>query len=163
MSYTEASTETHKIDLNFIHSEAALRPTRCKKKILIVDDDREITQILQASLSQYPKYDVLVANDPFEAMNLLSNGVFDLVLLDWHLPKFNGLKTIIETEKLFRFDPTLPIEWYGKKVQVVTFSSDEVTQCKFVNTRHFKYVGHVHKKNSLSNIVGQLNNFLELA
>ena len=137
------------------------RPIKNKKKILIVDDDTEMTSMLQEVLRKQPALEVSVAHDPFEAMNLLTEKVYDLVLLDWHLPKLNGLKTIIETEKLFRFDPILPLEWDGKKVRVVTFSSDETTSCKFLNTRHFRYMGHVHKKNKLSSIIEKIGFYLD--
>ena len=133
--------------------------SRFRKKILIVDDDREITEILRSTLEQ-TRLEVCVAHDPYEAISLLNETVFDLVVLDWHLPKMNGLKTIIEAEKLFRFDPSLPLEWDGKRVGVVTFSSDEVTDCKVPSTRHFKYMGHIHKKNSLSVIIEKLSFFL---
>ena len=139
--------------------EASKQFSKFRKKVHIVDDDREITEVLRATLER-ARMDVCVAHDPYEAMSMLNDTVFDMVVLDWHLPKLNGLKTIIEAEKLFRFDPSIPLEWDGKKVRVVTFSSDETTHCKFPSTRHFKYMGHIHKKNTLATIMEKLGFFL---
>ncbi len=139
--------------------EISTQISRYRKRVLIVDDDREITELLRTTLEQ-TRLEVCVAHDPYEAISLLNETVFDLVVLDWHLPMMNGLKTIIEAERLFRFDPSLPLEWDGKRVRVVTFSADETTDCKVPSTRHFKYMGHIHKKNSLSSILEKLSFFL---
>jgi PleD family two-component response regulator len=131
-----------------------------KRNILIVDDDKEIAEVLRSILEGQTRFNVCVAHDPYEAMNLLNEKVFDMVVIDWNLPKLNALKTILEAEKLFRFDPSIPLEWDGKKVRVVTFSGDENTTCRLPSTRHFKYLGHIQKKNTLSVIIEKLSFFL---
>ncbi|MBC7397222.1 MAG: response regulator [Bdellovibrionales bacterium] len=142
-------------------SEMVKKKTKFKKKILIIDDDKEISDLLKSVIEKQDRVEVKLAHDPYEAMSLLSDQVYDMIILDWNLPKLNGLKTIIETEKLFRFDPTLPLEWDSKKVQVVTFSGDETSACRLPNTKHFRYVGHINKKNSLETILGRLNFYFD--
>ena len=143
-------------------SEIFPRLAKPKKKILIVDDDKEITQLLKSILEAESRLEISIAYDPYEAMGIMSEKVFDMVILDWNLPELNGMKTIIETERLFRSDSTLPLEWDGKKAKVITFSSDEETKCPFLNTRHFRYLGHIHKKNSLSSIMEKIGFYLNL-
>ena len=124
-----------------------------KRKILIVDDDQEISEVLKAVLERKGEYEVKMAADPYEAITMMMDEVFDFLLLDWNLPQMNGLKTILEAERVFRNDPTLPLDWETRKVKVVTFSGDSTADCQLPNTAHFKYLGHVSKQNDLKNIV----------
>jgi DNA-binding response OmpR family regulator len=58
--------------------------------ILIVEDELGIVQFLQQGL-QEEGYHVTTANDGSKAFELIQNHKYDLILLDWMLPKINGL------------------------------------------------------------------------
>jgi len=58
--------------------------------ILIVEDELGIVQFLQQGL-QEEGYLVTTANDGSKGFELTQNHKFDLILLDWMLPKINGL------------------------------------------------------------------------
>jgi len=58
--------------------------------ILIVEDELGIVQFLQQGL-QEEGYQITTANDGSKGFELLQNQKFDLILLDWMLPKINGL------------------------------------------------------------------------
>lgn len=60
-----------------------------KSKILIVDDEISIRRILQTRLSM-AGYEVVVAADGLEALDIFSQEVLDLVVLDVMLPKLDG-------------------------------------------------------------------------
>lgn len=132
-----------------------------KKKVLIVDDDIEIAELLKTALDQEHKFDIRIASDPYEAINLMLEDIYDFVLLDWNLPKMNGLKTIQEAEKIFRYDPTLPLDWESRKVGVVTISGDPDKNCRIPTSQHFKYIGHISKQNKLPNIVGAVQRYFD--
>ena len=59
------------------------------KKILIVDDDRSITTMLQGLLSA-AGYTVLVAYDGLDAMVQVKSHLPDLIILDVMMPEING-------------------------------------------------------------------------
>jgi len=59
--------------------------------ILIVEDELGIVQFLQQGL-QEEGYEVTTANDGSKGFELIQNQQFDLILLDWMLPKINGLE-----------------------------------------------------------------------
>ena len=59
------------------------------KKILIVDDDRSITTMLQGLLSA-PGYTVLVAYDGLDAMVQVKSHLPDVIILDIMMPEING-------------------------------------------------------------------------
>lgn len=59
-------------------------------KILIVEDEKSISDLLKLNLSMYG-YNCTVCNDGLEAADLLEeNTSFDLILLDIMLPNING-------------------------------------------------------------------------
>jgi DNA-binding response OmpR family regulator len=58
--------------------------------ILIVEDELGIIQFLQQGLKE-EGYMVTTANDGSKGFELVQNQQFDLILLDWMLPKINGL------------------------------------------------------------------------
>ena len=63
-------------------------------KILLVDDDRELTSLLKELLDM-EGFNVLVAHDGEQALALLDDSV-DLLLLDVMMPKKNGIDTLKE-------------------------------------------------------------------
>ena len=60
-----------------------------KKRILIVDDDEEIRELLEFDIAQ-SGYIVDTAKDGLEGLNKALNNSYDLILLDVMMPKMNG-------------------------------------------------------------------------
>ena len=60
-----------------------------QKRILIVDDDDEIRDLLEFDISQ-SGYFVDTASDGMEGLNKALNNAYDLILLDVMMPKMNG-------------------------------------------------------------------------
>lgn len=58
-------------------------------KILIVEDDTDIIELLQNFLEEV-NYEVVTSEDGVAAISLFNSDVFDLVLLDIMLPKIDG-------------------------------------------------------------------------
>lgn len=74
-------------------------------RILLVEDEAGIVQFLQQGLEE-EGYSITTASDGELGLKLLLNEDFDLVLLDWMLPKITG----IEICKSFReLDKTTPV------------------------------------------------------
>ncbi len=66
-------------------------------RILIVEDEAGIVQFLQQGLEE-EGYEITTASDGEKGLELLLNESYELVLLDWMLPKMSGL----EVCKIFR-------------------------------------------------------------
>lgn len=60
-----------------------------QKRILIVDDDDEIRELLEFDVAQ-SGYFVDVAKDGLDGLNKALNNTYDLILLDVMMPKMNG-------------------------------------------------------------------------
>ena len=69
-----------------------------KLKILVVDDDKNICELLKLYLEN-DGYTVYVANDGQQAVNTFQNKTPDLVLLDIMLPKMDGWQVCREIRK----------------------------------------------------------------
>lgn len=69
-----------------------------KKKILIVEDENNIAQILAVNL-MLAGYEYDIASDGEEGLNKALTGTFDLILLDLMLPKMNGFEVCSRVRK----------------------------------------------------------------
>jgi DNA-binding NtrC family response regulator len=68
---------------------------RSGQRILVVDDDPGIRRSLQALLKK-AGYQVMQASDGSEAVRLCRDQGADLVITDLHMPKKDGIETIVE-------------------------------------------------------------------
>ena len=76
-------------------------------RVLIVDDDRRVRELLEAALTTHG-FDVLTASDGDEAIKRAHEDRPDLVVLDVRLPKRSGLD-VCEALRHDTDDPALPI------------------------------------------------------
>lgn len=68
------------------------------KKILLVDDEDVVVEIGQKRLKQ-EGYEVRVAHDGEEALQIFDEDRPDLIVLDIEMPKMNGYVFLVELEK----------------------------------------------------------------
>jgi len=87
-----------------------------RKRILVVDDEQEITLVLRSGLSKHG-YDVRVANEGEAALELFRAWTPDLVVTDLSMPNMNGLTLC----KQLRAVSSVPII-------VLSVKNDEVTK-----------------------------------
>ncbi|MEG0671734.1 response regulator transcription factor [Clostridium sp.] len=68
------------------------------KNILVVDDDKDIRELVAVYLKT-ENFNVELAENGEEALELIKKKEFDLVILDVMMPKLNGLDTLIRIRK----------------------------------------------------------------
>lgn len=82
-------------------------------KILVAEDDTRLAAVLQDSLAE-AGWDVTAVNDGRSAYEqLLSDGSFDVALLDWMLPGMDGVSVIRRLQGLGIAIPTLMLTARG--------------------------------------------------
>jgi DNA-binding response OmpR family regulator len=62
------------------------------RRILMVDDEADITVTLKMALEDSGFFEVNTFNDPVEALSGFRPGLYDLALLDIRMPKMNGFQ-----------------------------------------------------------------------
>lgn len=60
-----------------------------KTKILIVDDEKYVLQIYAHILQEH---DITLESYPLQAIELIQNKVFDIIIADYIMPVMNGIK-----------------------------------------------------------------------
>ncbi|MEG1336880.1 MAG: response regulator, partial [Clostridiales bacterium] len=89
-----------------------------RKNILVVDDDKDIRELITVYM-QTENFNVDKASNGEEALNLIEEKNYDLVLLDIMMPKVDGLQTLIEIRK----NHTMPVIF-------LTAKNDEIDMIK---------------------------------
>lgn len=77
-----------------------------KKKILIVEDERKISRVLQLEL-EYENYETGVADNGKKALQMIQDEDWDLVLLDIMIPELNGLEVLRRVRKTDEATPII--------------------------------------------------------
>ncbi|MEO8664425.1 MAG: response regulator, partial [Ignavibacteria bacterium] len=68
------------------------------KKILLIDDDIKLTELLTDYLEKY-NYKIDSYDNPVDALKHLASHQYDLVILDYMLPEMDGFETLKELRK----------------------------------------------------------------
>lgn len=69
-----------------------------KKTIIVIDDELEITNAVKSILED-ENFKIFTATDGVEAIRLLSNQRYDLILMDIMMPKMSGYDVIKDLQK----------------------------------------------------------------
>ncbi len=73
---------------------------RLPSRVLVVDDSATMRSIVRKTLAATRfAFDVTEAEEGFAALNLVRDGGFDLVFLDYNMPGFSGLETLSEFKR----------------------------------------------------------------
>lgn len=132
-----------------------------QKRLLVIEDDLEMGEMVRDCLQVRYQCQVDVANDPFEAINKMTDKFYDLIILDWQLPALTGGEVLKATERELYFEPDLPIQWDSHRVPVVIFSAFEKAKCAFNKSKHFNCIGFVSKRQPLKSMVNSFAEFMD--
>ncbi|QBD80989.1 response regulator [Ktedonosporobacter rubrisoli] len=69
------------------------------KTILIVEDDLDIGEVLTQAILQETPHRAILAADGFTALNIVSKTKPDLFILDYQLPRMNGIELYDQLHK----------------------------------------------------------------
>jgi excisionase family DNA binding protein len=122
-----------------------------KRKVLIVDDDEELVELLSDVFEKDARFDVRTANNGFDAGMLVKEYRPDLVVLDVMLPDINGK----EVCQRVRSDSTL------ESVKIICISGmveqDKVAELKAAGANEF-----MHKPFNVERLLDKACDLLEI-
>ena len=77
-------------------------------KILVVDDDLQMRELLHAFLS-FGGYQVESAANGFEALSLVEKGGYNLIITDYEMPILNGVEFVKKVREKWTSLPVLAV------------------------------------------------------
>ncbi len=116
-----------------------------EKNILFVDDDLLFLNIGQILLQELG-YDVTVAVDGYKALEVVKNQHIDLVLMDFHMPKLDGLETL---KKMKIFDA-------NRKVVISSGYVSSEQQQMFKDAGALGFLKKPYTRNQLTQMISSL-------
>ena len=144
-------------DLNQIRQKA-LPDSKCLR-ILFVEDDDDMTMLLFFQLMELQiKKEITFVKDPYEAVNNLVENHYDLVFMDWNILGVTGYQAILKAEKSILSDPEKAT--VKKEIPIVVVSGSRVEECNFQNSRFFKFIGHINKRQSLKDFFTNIFDYI---
>src|SRR5690606_3660919 len=104
------------------------------KKILFVDDEKELHPLIQ---SYFPKesYRTICAFDGLEGMQKCRNEDFDLIILDYKMPKMDGLKfyqQLRDIQEAKKVEHT-PIIFVSGSIEELKSKQSKWFRCEFLD------------------------------
>jgi excisionase family DNA binding protein len=123
-----------------------------KRKVLIVDDDAEIVELISDILSREGGFEIRTASSGYEAGMITQQFRPDLILLDYMLPDVNG-NVVCQT---IRKNP----EFENTRIIIVSgvIKQDEIDQLLRAGAQEF-----LHKPFNVSELLDKVNAALQVA
>lgn len=111
-------------------------------KILVVDDMPLMRHVLINMLRRLDYIDIVEATDGLQALNILQNQMFDLVITDLHMPKMDGITLLDNIRK--------DAELKNLPVLMVTCEDSSSTVKKAINAKVSGFIAKPFNMNVLS-------------
>ena len=122
-----------------------------KRKVLIVDDDQELVELMEDAFARDQRFEIRTANNGFDAGMLVKEFEPDLVVLDVMLPDINGK----EVCQRVRGDA------HGDSVKIICISGmveqDKIADLKAAGADEF-----IHKPFSVDRLLDRACDLLDL-
>ncbi len=83
------------------------------EKILVVDDELDMLMLLKMMIEDNTDYEVETTNNPSEALKLLADKEYDLVISDLKMPGMDGMELFDELRGIKPDIPLIIITAYG--------------------------------------------------
>jgi DNA-binding NtrC family response regulator len=119
-----------------------------KTKILILDDERDILNVLERFLNRRAMVEVVTVANPIEAIGMIKNGDFKMLLTDIMMPEMNGVEVLKEVVK------TRPDV---KVIMMTAYSTiDKILECEKIGATDYVTKPFISLKDIESKILDHL-------
>lgn len=89
-----------------------------KRKILVVEDDREVLSMLMNYLD-FLGYEIVGAEDGLQGLKFLRSDFFDIVITDLSMPYVSGIGIISVIKKDYPNIPVIAITGFGRYAELL--------------------------------------------
>ncbi len=127
------------------------------KRVLIVEDDKDMSAVIKYKIESLGTAVCDIAEDPYEALDFLSDHTYDFILIDQKLPGMTGVNVIAEMDKFADKDPVIIDSGrFGKKIPIVFMSAANIDLGKNFHLAHFDLKQIVDKKTGLNTFLNNM-------
>jgi two-component system, OmpR family, response regulator ChvI len=121
----------------------------CKKRILIVDDEPDITLTFKIVLESTGLYNVHTFNEPLKALANFNAHLYDLVISDIKMPKMNGYEF---TQKVKEID---------SRIKICFLTASEDYYCSIIDYKQRRAEYFIRKPIGIEEFTKQMNSILQ--
>ena len=75
-------------------------PHNASRKLVVVDDERAFTSLLEAALSEVFTFQIITFTSPLEALEFLKRESIAMLVTDYHMPGIDGIRLVSELNGL---------------------------------------------------------------
>ena len=105
-----------------VSSSAARNKLRLSKvSVLVVDDDKAISNLIRDVLKNLGFGNVIVVHDAEEGLSIVEKNPIDLIITDWEMAPLSGIdmtRRIRELDGQKRFTPVIMLTGHGEKHEI---------------------------------------------
>jgi DNA-binding NtrC family response regulator len=83
------------------------------EKILIVDDELDMRELLELIITDRTSYQVVTVSDPLKVPELVQEGDFDLLISDLRMPQMDGMELLDRVRQIDSQLPYIILTAYG--------------------------------------------------
>lgn len=125
-------------------------------KVLIIDDCLDSVKLLSTIFSHF-QCEADFAFDGQDAVPLIQNQRYDMLVLDWNMPRMGGHEMLMLLEQtLAKSSPSY------HPIPVLVYTSTHHQELMLPELRKFQFIGHLDKTQSFSATFKSLRNTLAL-
>ncbi|UOK41568.1 MULTISPECIES: ATP-binding response regulator [Flavobacterium] len=117
-------------------------------KVLVVEDNK-INQIVTKKILDIRHFESVIVDDGYEAIKILENNTFDVILMDINMPKINGFDTSKLIRKMGINTPIIAVTAFDKQEimeQIVASKMNEVIVKPFDPNHLYRMIKHLSEK-----------------
>lgn len=133
-----------------------------KKRILLIEEDWDFSQLLSNLLSRHLDVEVDVVKNTYQALGRMTHEPFDVIVLD---SKLHPYQALLEAEQFL--EPVLENHFPDTgKVPVIVLTAEDDNTVQGLESQYFRIMSAVRKEprltRTLQKVEDELNEILEL-
>lgn len=127
-----------------------------KKRILIISSNDKHAANLSSTFDRKISCAVDVASDAYEAVNMIIESVYDLIVVDWSRPKRDIFETFALANKSIDQEVDLPSRIGVTLIPFILLGSLQFEHFAKIKSGHFRLIGCVPKLKEVSRQVDSI-------
>lgn len=127
-------------------TEMSMSPSAAPK-VLVIDDSLDAVKLIATILKHY-KCDTSIAFDGQDALPLFESHDFDLVILDWTMPRMSAPEMLWEVDRLLQAKQKFKNQ---KPMPLLVYSGHDEAEIDLPELKSFEYLGILNKRSYFKN------------